>query len=173
MHHSFEEILTERHGTQSFVSYTVCVCTCICAEHTRWLISGHTVSQMLNSNSFFHSFEAVCVYAAQGHWFVPDSRLLFTTLSQGGPNPISKFPLSSSSLQGENHLFSFFPSLLLSPADASQESKAAKAAIKMHLSPLNSAGTRTGAYRYCVLASHSWKQIAEQAASLLCVLKTH
>lgn len=70
--------------------------------------------------------------------------------------------------------FPFFsPSLLLSPADASQESEAAKAAIKMHLSPLNSAGTRTGAYRYCVLASRSWKQIAEQAASLLCVLKTH
>lgn len=159
----------------------LCLATCVCRMHAFvrrthvGLVSGHTVSQTLNSNSFFHSFEAVCVYAAQGHWFVPDSRLLFTTLSQGGPNPISKFPLSSSSLQGENHLFSFLfsPSLLLSPADASQESKAAKAAIKMHLSPLNSAGTRTGAYRNCVLASHSWKQIAEQAASLLCVLKTH
>lgn len=168
MHHSLRKYWRECYETQSFV----CACARVCADHARWLVSGHTVSQTLNSNSFFHSFEAVCVYAAQGHWFVPDSRLLFTTLSQGGPNPISKFPLSSSSLQGENHLF-FFSSLLLSPADASQESKAAKAAIKMHLSPLNSTGTRTGTYRYCVLASHSWKQIAEQAASLLCVLKTH
>lgn len=165
MHHSLWRYWRECYETQSFVFYNVC------ADHARWLVSGHTASQSLNSNSFFHSFEAVCVYAAQGHWFVPDRRLLFTTLSQGGPNPISKFPLSSSSLQGENHLFSsFFSSLLLSPADASQESKAA---IKMHLSPLNSAGTRTGDSRYCVLASHSWKQIAEQAASLLCVLKTH
>lgn len=108
MHHSLRKYWRECYETQSFVSSNVCACARVCADHARWLVSGHTVSQTLNSNSFFHSFEAVCVYAAQGHWFVPDSRLLFTTLSQGGPNPISKFPLSSSSLQGENHLF-FFP----------------------------------------------------------------
>lgn len=143
------------------------MCRNVC---TRRRVSGHNVSQ--TANSLFHSFEAVCVYAAQGHWFVPDSRLLFTTLSQGGPNPISKFPLSSSSLQGENHL-SLFSFPFVEAADASRERRAAKGAIKMHLSPLKSAGRREGAYRYCVLASHSWKQIAEQAASLLCVLKTH
>lgn len=37
-------------------------CVCVCADHARWLVSGHTVSQTLNSNSFLHSFEAVCVF---------------------------------------------------------------------------------------------------------------
>lgn len=121
MHHSFAESVKPPFTCQNV--------------HTCRRVSGHTVSQTANSNSFFHSFEAVCVYAAQGHWFVPDSRLLFTTLSQGGPNPISKFPLSSSSLQGENHLFLFsFPFALRSwrvPGKKSRESLNKNASVSI------------------------------------------